>query len=69
MSSVAVGRLEIRRAVEDDGPIFSPWESFLDAREADRSTPILPAYFRPCRLRRARAGFRFVFDRPGEEAP
>lgn len=69
VSSVAVGRLEIRRAVEDDGPIFSPWESFLGAREADRSTPILPAYFRPCRLRRAGAGFRFVFDRSCEGAP
>ena len=69
VSSVAVGRIEIRRAVEDDEPIFSPWESFLDAREADRSTPILPDRFPPCRLRRGKAGFRFVFDRFSEGAP
>ena len=41
----------------------------LFEREAGRGTLILPAHFPPCRLRRAEAGFRFVFDRPGEEAP
>ena len=35
MDSVTVGRIEVHRVVEDDRPIFSPWELFPDARPED----------------------------------